>query len=68
MTPSNITTVRVMSQWKMLFGLKFESRDDFLVFYLKAKGIFHKLKEGNLAAVTDDVFLKAYFAMVIESP
>ena len=57
-----------MSHWKLLFGLKCESRDDFLSFYSKAKGILHKLKKDESGAVTDGVFLKAYFAMVIEAP
>jgi len=57
-----------MLYWKQLFGLKYESRDNFLAFYSKAKGILHKPKKGNYIAVTANVFLKSYFAMVIEDP
>ena len=52
----------------MLFGLKYESRDDFLAIYSKAKRILYKLKKGNSVTVTDDVFFKDYFEMVIEAP
>ena len=47
--------------------MKCESRDDLSAFYSKDKGILYKLKKGNLVAVTGDLFLKAYFVMVIES-
>ena len=60
LTTSNVTMARVMSHWKVLFGLKCESRNDFLAFYSKANGILHKLKKGNSVAVTDNVFLQAY--------
>ena len=49
-----------MPQWKSLFGLKCESRNNFLSFYSKVKGILHKLKKEKSVAVTDNVFLKAY--------
>ena len=68
LTTSNVTMARVMSHWKLLVGLKYESRDNFLAFYSKAKGILYKLKKGNSMPVTDDVFLKAYFIMIIEAP
>ena len=68
LTTSNVTTARVMSHWKTLFGLKCESCDDFLSFYSKAKGVLHKLKKHDSVAVTDDIFLKAYFSMTIEAP
>ena len=57
-----------MSQWKALFGLKYQDRGDFPTFYSKLKGIIHQLKKGKSVAVTDGVFLKAYFTIVIESP
>ena len=66
MSTSNATTAWVTSHWKLLTGLKYESRDNFLAFYSKLKGILYKLKKGDYVAVTDDVFLKAYFSMVIE--
>ena len=50
-----------------MFGIKCEPHDDFLAFYLKVKGVLHKLKKGKSVAVTDNMFLKAYFAMVIEA-
>ena len=58
---------RVMSHWKVLFGLRYESRDNFLVFYCKTKDILHKLKKGNFVIVMDEVFLKAYLVMIIEA-
>ena len=68
LTTSDITTTRAMSHWKTLFGLKCKSRDNFLTFYSKAKGVLHKLKKHDSVAVTNDVFLNAYFAMTIEAP
>ena len=68
LTTNDVTTAHVMSQWKKLFGLKCESCDDFLAFYSKAKCVLHKLKKHDSVAVTDGVFLKAYFAMTIEAP
>ena len=64
---SDITTARVMSHWNTLFGLKYQSRDDFVAFYLKTKGILQKLRKVKSVEVTDNVFLKAYFSMVIEA-
>ena len=58
LTTSDITTSRIMSYWKTLFGLKCESRDDFLAFYSNDKGFIHKLKKGNSVAITDDIFLQ----------
>ena len=57
-----------MAQWSELFGLRCESYDQFLSFYSKTKGLIHKLKTNNSIAVTDDTFLKAYFAKVIDAP
>jgi len=54
-----------MSNWQLLFALKCEDRDLFLSFYSKNKLTLHKLKRSNLIAVTDDVFLKAFFAKAI---
>ena len=68
LTTSDVTTAHVMSHWKSLFGLKCESRDNLLAFYSKTKGILHRLKKNDSAAVTYDVLLKAYFLMVIEAP
>ena len=65
---SDVTTARVMSHWKSLFGLKCELHDDFLAFRSKAKGVLHKLKKHNSVSVTDGVFLEAYFSMIIEAP
>ena len=39
-----------------------------MAFYSKAKGVIHKLIKGNLVVVINDVFLKDYFAKVIEAP
>ena len=64
---SDITTALNISHCKTLFGLKCESRDIFLAFYSKSEGVFHKFTKGNLVAVTDVVFLKAYFTKVIEA-
>ena len=57
-----------MSHWQKIFGLKCENRDVFFAFYSKAKGVIHKLTKVNSVAATDNVFLKAYFAKVIEAP
>ena len=57
-----------MAQWQQLFGLKCEDKDSFLHFYSRSKSILHKLKKNKSIAVTDDIFLRAYFAKVIEAP
>ena len=67
LTNSDIATVRAVSYWKVLFGIKFDDCGDFLAFYKKLEGIIHKLKRGNFVAVTDDVFLKAYFTMGVKA-
>ena len=41
--------------------------DSFLSFYSSSKDIIHKLKVNKLVAVTDDIFLKSYFAKVIDT-
>jgi len=46
---------------------KCEDHYSFLSFYSKTKVILLKLNIGNLIAVKDSVFLKAYFSMVIEA-
>ena len=65
---SDLTMARTMAHWNLLFGLKCEEKDDFLQFYSKSKSILHKLKRDTSVAVTDDVFLRAYFSKVIEAP
>ena len=65
---SDITTALVMFHWQTLFGLKCKNRDNFLAFYSKAKGVIYKLTKGNLVTVTNNVFLEAYYAKVIEAP
>ena len=57
-----------MSHWKPLFRLKCEDYGVFFTFYSKLKEIIHELKKGNSVAATDNIFLKAYFSMVIEAP
>ena len=59
---------RAFANWQELFKLKCDNRDDFLTFYSKSKGIIHRLKKTNSIAVTDEVFLKAYFSMAIDAP
>jgi len=56
-----------MQHWKTLFLLRYEVRASFLAFYNKAKSILHKLKKAKSVAVTDNVFLKSYFAIAIEA-
>merc|ERR1740124_424761 len=58
---SDVTTTRVMLNWQALFSLKCEDRDPFLSFYSKSKSTLHKLKKSKSIAVTDDVYLKAFF-------
>ena len=58
---------RVMSQWKTLFGLTYEDRDDFLAFYLKYTGILYKLKKGDSVIIAGNVSIKAWLTMVIET-
>ena len=62
------TIAQTMAHWNILFGLKCEEKDDFLQFYSKSKSIVHKLKRDKSVAVTDDIFLRAYFSKVIEAP
>ena len=59
---------REMHNWTELFALKCEEKDSFLPFYSMAKKLLHKLSVGKSIAVTDDVFLKAFMAKVIEAP
>jgi len=62
---SDVTTARLMANWQALFSLKCEDCDSFLSFYSKSKSTLHKLKKPKSIAVTDDVFLKAFFAKAI---
>jgi len=39
----------------------------FLSFYSKTKGVLYKLNKGNLIANKEDLFLKDYFLMAIET-
>ena len=56
-----------MTNWSSLLSTKYEDCDSFLSFYSKTKGILHKLTKGNFIAAKDDVFLKAYLSMAIET-
>jgi len=62
---SDVTTARIMENWQALFSLKCEDYDSFLSFYSKSKSTLHKLKKSKSIAITDAVFLKAFFAKVI---
>ena len=68
LTSSELTMARAMSLWNQVFGLKCDTRDDFQHFYSKVKALLFKLKKDDSVAVTDDVFLRAYFAKVIQAP
>jgi hypothetical protein len=68
LTTGDVTMARSFKLWQELFKLKCDHRDDFLTFYSKSKGIIHRLKKTNYIAVTDEIFLKAYFSMAIEAP
>ena len=50
-----------------LFGLKCEDMDSFLLFYSSSNKILHKLKKSKTITVTYDVFLKSYFAKVVQT-
>ena len=56
------------ANWQALFKLRYEFRDDFFTFHSQSKGIVHRLKMSDSVAVTDEVFLKAYFSMAINAP
>ena len=56
-----------MTNWSSLLLSKCEDHDSFLSFYSKTKDILPRLNKGNLIASKENVFLKAYFSMVIES-
>jgi len=62
---SDITSARIMSNWQALFALKRKYRDSCLSCYFKRKSALHKIKRSNSIVVTDDVFLKAFFAKAI---
>ena len=68
LTTGDVTMARSFKLWQELFKLKCDHRDDFLTFYSKSKGIIHRLKKTNSIAVTDEIFLKAYFSMAIDAP
>jgi len=48
-----------------LLSLKYEDFYSFLSFYSKIISVLHKLKKSKSIAVTDDVFVKAFFAKAI---
>ena len=56
-----------MSNWQALFTFKCKDHDSFLSLYSKIKSTLHKLKRSNSIAVTDDVFLKEFFAKAISA-
>jgi len=64
---TDINIACVMTNWSSLLSSKCEDRDSFLSFYSNTKVILHKLTKGNLIATKDNVFLRAYFSMTIES-
>ena len=64
----DVTITRMISHWNQLFALKYEDRESFLVFYSQSKKLLFKLEKSKLIAVTDDIFLCAYFSKVIEVP
>ena len=68
LSSADLTMDRTMDHWNLLFGLKYEEKDNFLQFYSKSKSVVYKLKRDNSVAVTDDIFLRAYFSKVIEAP
>ena len=65
---SDLSMAREMHNWTEFFALKCENKESFLAFYSQAKKLLHKLTVGKSVAVTDDVFLKAFMAKVIEAP
>ena len=67
LTSVDVNTTRMMAHWNQLFNLKCEDKDSFLSFYRTTKGLIHKLKRKNVA-VTNETFLKDFFAKVIEAP
>ena len=68
LTSADLTMARAMAFWNTLFGLKCEEKDSFLHFYSKAKSVIFKLKKYKSVAIGDDIFLRAFFAKVIEAP
>ena len=57
-----------MCHCKQLFVLKCEDRDSFLAFYSQFKMFLFKLEKVNLIAMIGAIFLRVYFAKVIEVP
>ena len=57
-----------MAQRSEIFELRYESTDSFLSFYSTTKGLIHKLKTNKSITVTDETFLKSYFAKVTKAP
>ena len=68
LSTADVKIARMSQDWHDLFGLKCEDMDSFLSFYSSSKKILHKLKKSKSIAVTDNVFLKSYFAKVIQTP
>ena len=66
--PGDVTTTLSMAFKQKSFNLNCETMDGFLYFYLVCKGISHTLKVVNCVAATDNVFPKAYFESVIQTP
>ena len=68
LSSSDVKTARTFAHWMDFFALKCTNRDEFLSFYSSAKKLLFKLEEADSVAATDDMFLRAYLAKVIEAP
>jgi len=68
LSSADLKVGRVLKLWQQFFLLRCIDKADFLRFYSDAKSILHKLKEAKSVAVSDDNFLRAFFAKAIDAP
>lgn len=68
LSSTDVKTMCMMAQRSEIFELRYESTDSFLSFYSTTKGLIHKLKTNKSITVTDETFLKSYFAKVTKAP
>jgi len=68
LTKTDVMIGRVLGDWQDFFKLRCENKEDFLEFYSSAKKILHRLKVAKSVAVSDDSFLRSFFAKAIDVP
>ena len=68
LSTADVKVARMRQDWHNLFGLKYEDIDPFPSFYSSSKKIIHNLEKFKSIVVLGNIFLKSYFAKVIQTP